>query len=85
MRLWQAYNERLVAEHRRGAFPIMRFDGPTAHLPQALEAVARHLELPGQVAAGFFDPGLVRQDGAAGRVPRCVPANMGYLFVEHAI
>jgi hypothetical protein len=84
VRLWQAYNERLVAEHRRGAFPIMRFDGPTTHLPQALEAVARHLELPGQVAAGFFDPGLVRHDDAGARVPRSCRRTWDYL-VEHAI
>ena len=82
LRLWRAYNEQLVAEHRRSPFPIIRFDDPAA-LPQAVEVVARHLELPGARDAGtFFDAGLVRQGTTETRVPRSCRNVWDYLVAN---
>lgn len=73
VRLWRAYNERLVAEHRRAPFPILRFDTEGDRLLAALDQVAKEWRLP---AAGrpstFFDPGLVDEGAGEAAVPwRC--------------
>ncbi len=70
VKLWIAYNERLVEEHRRDPFPILRFDVAPESLAQQLVSVVGTLDLPGGAAdAGFFDPSLVHQD-AAPELPR---------------
>lgn len=68
--LWCAYNERLVDEHRRSPFPLLRFDVPRADLIAALDRVAHELALPGaDRPSAFFDEGLVH-NAAAAEVPR---------------
>ena len=82
LRLWRAYNERLVAEHRRLPFPIVRFDDPDA-LPRAVEVVARHLALPGARDPGtFFDSDLVRQRITETGVPRSCRSAWDYLVAN---
>jgi hypothetical protein len=84
LRLWRAYNERLVAEHRRLPFPIVRFDDPSA-LPNAVERVAHRLQLPRAGEPGtFFDPSLVRQQDPPARVPRSCRSVWDYL-VDNSI
>jgi hypothetical protein len=70
--LWCAYNERLVAEHRRTKFPVVQFDVSADELFHGLSLVAQHLELPqAQRGSAFFDPSLVHNDEAgAEAVPR---------------
>lgn len=71
-RLWSAYNERLVEEHRRAPFPLLRFDVASERLLRGLEEVSRALELPGAGrASDFFSKDLVHQsDAASAPVPR---------------
>lgn len=69
--LWRAYNERLVAEHDRSAFPIVRFDVPVDRLFASLARIARHLGLPeAERRSQFFDAELVHNEAAAEPVPR---------------
>lgn len=70
--LWCAYNERLVAEHRRAPFPVVQFDVSADELFHGLARVAEHLELPqAQRGSAFFDASLVHNDDAAGEpIPR---------------
>jgi hypothetical protein len=70
-RLWLAYNERLVQEHRRDPFPILRFDVERDRLLRGLDAVARSWALPFHAERStFFDPGLRHGvDDGADRVP----------------
>jgi len=82
LRLWRAYNGRLVAEHRHRPFPIVRFDDADA-LAAAVAAVARHLGLGGGPApASFFAPELVRQRGTEARVPRSCRREWDYLVAN---
>jgi hypothetical protein len=84
-KLWAAYNDCLVAEHRRAPFPLLRFDVETELRTSALASVAAHLRLPqADRRSTFFDEGLVHNaEAAAAPVPRaCRPAWM-YLE-EHA-
>lgn len=71
-KLWCAYNERLVEEHRRAQFPLLRFDVPRERLLRTLDDAAGTLELPGAGrASDFFAKDLVHQaDTAAAPVPR---------------
>jgi hypothetical protein len=80
LRLWRAYNERLVAEHRRLPFPLVRFDDP-AKLGGAVAVVARHLDLPGAPVT-FFDPNLVHQRDPERKVPRSCRREWDYLVAN---
>ena len=69
--LWCAYNARLVAEHKRAAFPILRFDVGADELFAGLSRVAKALGLPGaDRTSRFFDAELVHNDEGAEPVPR---------------
>jgi hypothetical protein len=70
--LWCAYNERLVAEHRRERFPMLRFDAPPDTLFARIEAIACELSLPASDRrSDFFSAELVHNnDAAAAPVPR---------------
>ena len=69
--LWCAYNERLVAEHVRSEFPIVRFDVAAEELFAGLARVARFLDLPeADRGSHFFDTELVHNEAAAEPVPR---------------
>lgn len=70
--LWRAYNERLIAEHDRAAFPMLRFDVAPDVLFAGLERVAKELSLPAaDRTSRFFDAELVHNnDAAAEAVPR---------------
>jgi len=66
--LWCAYNERLVEEHRRSPFPLLRFDVAPQELAAALDRAAADLGLPdAQRTSSFFDESLVHAHG--GTVP----------------
>ncbi len=67
VRLWKAYNERVVEEHRRDPFPILRFDVETDRLLDSLRRVVKHLGLDDSAGASFFDEGLVHNAEAAAR------------------
>ena len=73
LRVWKAYNERLVAEHEREPFPMIRFDVDPETLQSSLDAACGTIELAGdERPAGFFDASLVHNDAAEERVPwRC--------------
>jgi hypothetical protein len=75
-KLWSAYNERLVEEHRRAPFPLLRFDVAPERLLRRLDDAARALELPGAArTSDFFAKDLVHQGGAASSpVPRACRA-----------
>ncbi len=58
--LWNAYNERLIAEHERDPFPLFRFDVSDEQRAADLRRVARFLALPSADApSSFFDAVLV--------------------------
>ncbi len=83
VRLWRAYVERLVAEHRRAPFPILAFDVGPDELDAQLRAVAGLLHLPVAEGATFYDPELVHQAGAAREsVPWSCRRLMAYLDAE---
>ena len=73
-RVWRAYNRRLVAEHRREPFPLLRFDVDSDVLFAGLvdAAAAVGLDASGDPSE-FFDPSLVHnRDASAEPVPwRC--------------
>lgn len=52
LRLWQAYNERLVAAHEQEPFPLVSFDLPPQAYAAGVASIARALDLPGE--PGFF-------------------------------
>ncbi len=55
--LWQTYNERLIDEHEREPFPVMRFDVAQPVLFGQLERLTEPLDLSGRHS--FFDTELV--------------------------
>lgn len=66
LELWGAYNERLLAEHARAAFPVLRFDVEASVLFEGLQRVARSLHLPAaDRSSSFFDAELVHNNDAA--------------------
>jgi hypothetical protein len=85
-RLWQMYNERIVAEHRRSPFPVLRFDVQPGVLMRSLDEVAQSLGLhKGAPPTEFFDPRLVRNAVDDGEdVPRRCRKAWVYLL-DHAI
>ncbi|MCB1006324.1 MAG: hypothetical protein KDB35_19225 [Acidimicrobiales bacterium] len=56
LRLWAAYNERLLAVHVAAPFPLVSFDLPTDDYVAAVRSMARALDLPGE--PGFFSEEL---------------------------
>ncbi len=63
IKLWIAYNERLVVEMRREPFPLIRFDVPRDELTRCLERIAHWLELPrADAPSSFFEEELVHAD-----------------------
>ena len=86
VRLWNAYNKRLVAEHRRAPFPLLRFDVPPEDLDAQLRAAAHALGLTiADADATFFEEGLVHNnDAAEAAVPWTSRRLWGYLQ-EHRI
>ena len=61
--LWRAYNGRLIAEHRREGFPILRFDTDPDRLRRDIEVVARTWALPeASKPSTFFDSQLRHHD-----------------------
>ena len=69
--LWRTYNERLLEEHRRAPFTVLRFDVDPPTLRSQLDAVIEELGLPGARQDGFFDEQLVH-NRAADDVPAAV-------------
>ena len=68
--LWCAYNERLVAEHERSAFPMLRVDVDAPVLLAGLGRVAERLLLPlSERRSNFFDAELVHNDAVTLPVP----------------
>ena len=84
--LWCAYNEHLVAEHRRSPFPVLRFDVSADELLRGLARVADHLELSqAQRESAFFDPSLVHNDDSGGEpIPRKCRELWAYLEAQVA-
>jgi hypothetical protein len=81
--LWKAYNERLVALHRRTPFPILRFDVARTELLAGVDAVARRWDLAaGDTSGTFFDADLVHEAADDERIPWSCRAVWKYL-VEH--
>jgi hypothetical protein len=70
--LWRAYNERLIAEHDRAPFTVLRFDVAPDALFAGLQRVAKELSLPAaDRRSAFFDAELVHNnDVAAEPIPR---------------
>jgi hypothetical protein len=79
--LWCRYNERLVSEHQRAPFPILRFDDKPGELLGGIDAVARSWMLPAVATAGtFFDPELRHHDSQTmGDVPQACRGIWSYL------
>jgi hypothetical protein len=69
--LWRTYNERLLARHRREAFPILRFDVSSEELQRNLRAVAETLGL-GKTGDDFFESSLAHHAPADETVPESV-------------
>lgn len=86
IRLWCAYNDALVKEHRREAFPILRFDVEPERLLGALDAVATAWALPDAARRGaFFDQALRHADAeSSADVPRSCRKLWSYLE-EHQL
>jgi hypothetical protein len=84
--LWCAYNERLVEEHRKSAFPVLRFDVAADELFAGLQRVAKSLSLPAaDRTSKFFDAELVHNNDAAGEpIPRSCRKLWTYLEAQAA-
>jgi hypothetical protein len=63
--IWRRYNERLVAEHERAAFPLLRFDIDTRERERAVDIAAAVVGLRARGADDAFDAELVHNDDAA--------------------
>jgi hypothetical protein len=63
--LWRTYNVRLIEEHRRDPFPVMRFDVDERTRSANLTSIATSLELDtSKDPEAFFDKQLVHNDPA---------------------
>jgi hypothetical protein len=83
VKLWCAYNSRLVDLHRRSPFTLLRFDAPPEELRAGVDAVARGWSLPkAEAVDSFFSADLVHERGAEISVPRSCRRIWKYL-VEH--
>lgn len=71
VKLWCAYNERLVEEVAARPFPLLRFDVPPDRLAAGLAAASRDLGLPkAEQGSAFFSEKLVHHDPADLPVPK---------------
>ena len=62
LKLWAAYNERLLAFHARRRFPVLCFDARAEDFSRQLDKVREQLGFPAPAAAeSFFDDGLRHQ------------------------
>jgi hypothetical protein len=68
LKLWVAYNDALVAEHRRSPFPLLRFDVAPSDVNAGLRTLAGLLDLPA-ANASFFDESLVHQNDEEPKIP----------------
>jgi hypothetical protein len=59
--LWRTYNERLIDEHNRAPFPVVRFDVSRSELDKQLATVCDALGLEAERAA-FFEENLVHNE-----------------------
>lgn len=84
LKLWRAYNERLVEAHRRFGFPLLRFDNSPSQLRAGVKAVARAWDLPLKDAPDtFFSQDLVHESPTKdAAVPRTCRRIWNYL-VDH--
>ena len=58
--LWKIYNERLIGEHQRRPFPVIRFDVEGERLEKALGSIRAYLGVGDPASAdSFFDRSLV--------------------------
>lgn len=79
-RLWVDYNRRLVAEHRRAPFPLIRFDQPRDDLLESVALIGCHLGLsPGAGSDTFFDAAFVNETSGDARVNRSCRGVWDYL------
>ena len=69
--IWRIYNDRLVAEHKRAAFPLLRFDIDTRERERAVDIAAAALGLRGRGSDDAFDAELVHNNDVA---RKAVPA-----------
>jgi hypothetical protein len=82
--LWTTYCDRLVARHRRDAFPLMRFDAAESERAAQLDMVSTALGLhDGSASEAHFDGELVHEQ-VDGAVPRRCRATWAYLQ-QHAL
>jgi hypothetical protein len=61
VRLWRTYNERLIDEHNRSPFPVVRFDVSRSELDSQLATVCDALGLAAE-RSGFFEEQLVHNE-----------------------
>lgn len=70
IKVWKAYNERLVDEHEADPFPLLRFDVDPGELQASLDRACDSVGLAGdERPADFFDASLVHNDAADDSVP----------------
>ena len=63
--IWRIYNDRLVAEHKRAAFPLVRFDIDSRERERAVDIAAAALGLHARGAEDAFDAELVHNNDVA--------------------
>lgn len=63
--MWRIYNDRLVAEHERSPFPLLRFDSDTRERERAVEIAAAAVGLLARGAGDAFDAELVHNNDVA--------------------
>ena len=60
--IWRTYNDRLVAEHQRAPFPLLRFDIDTKEREVAVDAAAAAVGLRARGSEDTFDAELVHNN-----------------------
>lgn len=63
--IWRIYNDRLVAEHKRAAFPLVRFDIDSRERERAVDDAATALGLRARGTEDTFDAELVHNNDVA--------------------
>lgn len=74
--LWQAYNLRLLEQHRRAPFPIFSFEEPPEVLLAKIETVAHGMGLTAPVDEPFFASELRQQEPGDETLPADVDATL---------
>ncbi len=62
-RMWQVYNEKLIAMHINNKFPIISFDVSSSQYLKKLDKIRQTLNLKTQERDDFFDSGLRSESG----------------------